>query len=418
MGKQIFRKAALDRLSSPEELDTLTQVTRPTGWLALLAVGLILGAALLWGVFGAIPTLVMGSGILIREGGVLDVVSLGGGQVTEVVVDVGEVVRRGQVVARVAQPVLLNEIHNAKAAWEEAKTQHEQLGSFHDKALALHRDTLAAKRKNLGTAIENYDVRRDFNADQLKKQEALLKDGLTTPEQVETIREKVASANEEIAQLRVQMDDIALQLQNREQEAQRDVLQSQHEVDGLLRQVKFLENQLSVDSRVVSMYAGRVVEVKADVGDVLTQRSPILSLEPSRETLLAVIYVSHAEGKMVRAGMEIDICPTTAKREEYGGIVGLVRHVAEYPASNEGMLRTLGANQALVQDLSQGGAPIEIRADLIPDASTASGYKWTSSSGPSMTISSGTRCAGLVTVESRRPISLVIPYVKETLAIY
>jgi len=418
MGKQIFRKAALDRLSSPEELDTLTQVTRPTGWLALLAVALILAAALVWGFLGAIPTLVTGSGMLIRRGGVLDVVSISGGQVTEVVADVGETVRRGQVVARVAQPVLLNEIHNSKAAWEEAKTQHEQLRSFHDKALALLRDTLAAKRKNLGTAIKNYEVRRDFNADQLKKQEALLKDGLTTPEQVETIRDKVASANQEIAQLRVQMDDIDLELQNKEQEAQRDVLQSQHEVDRLLRQVRFQENQLAVDSRVVSMYDGRIVEVKADVGDVVTQSSPILSLEPARETLMAVVYVPHAEGKKVQTGMAIDICPTTVTREEYGAIIGLVTHVAEYPASTEGMLRTLGANQVLVQDLSQGEAPIEIRADLVPDANTTSGYKWTSSTGPDMSIASGTRCDGLITVKSRRPISMVIPYVKEKLGIY
>jgi len=35
----IFRQAALDRLSSPEQLDRLMQVTLPTGWIALVAPG-------------------------------------------------------------------------------------------------------------------------------------------------------------------------------------------------------------------------------------------------------------------------------------------------------------------------------------------------------------------------------------------
>jgi hypothetical protein len=37
MDKPLFRQAALERLSSPEQLDQLVRVTHPLGWLALLA---------------------------------------------------------------------------------------------------------------------------------------------------------------------------------------------------------------------------------------------------------------------------------------------------------------------------------------------------------------------------------------------
>jgi hypothetical protein len=63
----MFRKAALDRLSSPEELDQLLRVTRPRSWVALLALGGLLVAGLLWGVFAVIPTPVSGQGV--RLGG-------------------------------------------------------------------------------------------------------------------------------------------------------------------------------------------------------------------------------------------------------------------------------------------------------------------------------------------------------------
>ena len=47
-GKQVFRKSVMDRLSSPEELNDYLQVTRPSVWIALVAVILILAGALFW----------------------------------------------------------------------------------------------------------------------------------------------------------------------------------------------------------------------------------------------------------------------------------------------------------------------------------------------------------------------------------
>ena len=56
MQSKLFRKAALERLSSPEQLDQLMQITNSKGWVALIALAAILVAALLWAIFGRIPT--------------------------------------------------------------------------------------------------------------------------------------------------------------------------------------------------------------------------------------------------------------------------------------------------------------------------------------------------------------------------
>lgn len=60
----MFRKVALDRLSSPEELDQLPRVTSPRSWLALLALGILLAVALAWSGFATIPITVTGRGVL------------------------------------------------------------------------------------------------------------------------------------------------------------------------------------------------------------------------------------------------------------------------------------------------------------------------------------------------------------------
>ena len=46
--KQVFRKSVMDRLSSPEELNEYLHVTRPSVWIALVAVIIILVGALIW----------------------------------------------------------------------------------------------------------------------------------------------------------------------------------------------------------------------------------------------------------------------------------------------------------------------------------------------------------------------------------
>ncbi len=68
----IFRKKLLDKLKSPEQLDTLLTVTSPRSWLALLAFVLLLGAVLVWGFVSTIQTTVTGSGVLTTTGGAGD----------------------------------------------------------------------------------------------------------------------------------------------------------------------------------------------------------------------------------------------------------------------------------------------------------------------------------------------------------
>ena len=67
--ERIFRKVALERLSSPEQLDQLVPLTSPIGWTAVIAIAALVAAAIGWSIFGVLPTSVNGSGILVSRGG-------------------------------------------------------------------------------------------------------------------------------------------------------------------------------------------------------------------------------------------------------------------------------------------------------------------------------------------------------------
>ena len=110
MKKGVFREISLERLASPEQLDQLMSVTSPRAWLSLLGIAAILLTALVWGIFGSIPNTTSGEGILIRSGGVQTISHPTGGQITDIRVEAGDTVKRGDVVARIAQPELVEQI--------------------------------------------------------------------------------------------------------------------------------------------------------------------------------------------------------------------------------------------------------------------------------------------------------------------
>ena len=80
------------------------------------------------------------------------------------------------------------------------------------------------------------------------------------------------------------------------------------------------------------------------------------------------------------------------------------------------MMRVL-KNDRLVQSLSGQDAPYEVRVDLVVDPSTVSQYRWTSSGGPPVKVASGTLATANVAVATRRPIEMVIPFVKQAVGL-
>lgn len=311
MASEIYRKVSLERLSSPEQLDTLMTVTSPRSWIALTAVGMLVAAAIIWGVVGSIPTKLSYPGILLKSGGIQRVIAASGGQITDIRVVDDDFIRKGQVVARIAQPQMVDQINNARGQLSAAVNSRADAGI--------------------------------------------------------------------IRQLQLKVNQ--------------------------------LEAQLETASRVVSPVSGRIVEVKASRGDFVTPGETLVSMEPTGEEikdLEAVLYVRVEDAKKIEPGMAVNIALSSIKKEEYGLLLGRVTSVPKYPQSLAGMMKTLG-NEELVKQLVGMGAPVEVHIDIIPDARTVSGYKWTTPAGPPVKLNSGTLVNGSIIVKTQRPLALIFP---------
>jgi multidrug efflux pump subunit AcrA (membrane-fusion protein) len=95
----MFRKEALEKLSTPEQLDQMLKVTSPKGWLALLGVGVLIGAVLVWSILGSIPSTIKGQGILIRGDAVQLIDTPQAGRVGKILVQSGDNIQPNQLIA-------------------------------------------------------------------------------------------------------------------------------------------------------------------------------------------------------------------------------------------------------------------------------------------------------------------------------
>ncbi|HVR98686.1 MAG TPA: NHLP bacteriocin system secretion protein [Thermoanaerobaculia bacterium] len=412
----IFRKVSLERLSSPEQLDQLMQVTNPRGWLALAGFGALLLTAVFWGFFGSIPTEAAGEGILLRRGGVSNLVAPESGQVQEILVVVGDEIHKGQVVARIRQEELLRQIQDTRAKLAGARTEHRDLLRFAGEQSRLRDRDLAQKRANFERSIVTYQKDVELARERLRAEQELLKDGLVTRQTLVASEQRLNDAQDRLASARVELNGLELSRLEAEQQVDQQIEVRQARIRDLDLELRERQARLEESARVVSSRGGRVLELLVDRGDVVTPGTPLLNLEVSSRDLMAVLFVPASAGKKVQPGMTARVTPSTVQREEYGFIQGKVVWTAEFPSSQRGMVRLLG-NEALVQKLMAEGPPIQINVALEQDPRTPTGYHWSSSTGPNLRISSGTLAAGSVILRRERPIALVLPAVREKLGL-
>lgn len=136
-GKEIFSQEALDKMRSPEKLDTVLPITAPISWMGLIAVAVMLFAVVLWSIFGSFTVKADGMGLIMDTGGVVNVTSVSGGKLDKIYVHSGDKVEKGERIAHVEQ------------AQESAATRMAQYGP-----------ELATSGRDAMNRVQEYDMRR------------------------------------------------------------------------------------------------------------------------------------------------------------------------------------------------------------------------------------------------------------------
>jgi len=411
-----FREAAVRQLSSPRHLDRYLSVASPANWLILVAVLLMFGATAAWSWKGAVTKTATGRGILVGSGGLVSVNAVSSGQVVEVMVKPGESVRAHQVIARIGNPLLTEQVRLAEMALAEACREADRNVGLRGETARIQIQAQEAQWRNLETEISELEHQTVFATEQASNQQKLFDEGLTIKSTLIAAQEKLSAIRADIARHHSQIE----QLQSERFAAQAGVAHadaaSQEHVAGLVRSLAALREELRQTTSVTSAYGGRVIESRIYPGATVTPGAPLVTIQPSEDVLQAILYIPSKQAKYVVPGMEAQLSPSNTRPEEQGYLRATVDTVSPFPVSPLAITRRL-ENEALTTAMTSEGPVTEVHLTLRRDAESPGGYEWSSRQGGRIALSGGTLCTARIVVGQQRPLTLAVPALKEAFGV-
>ncbi|WP_411868945.1 NHLP bacteriocin system secretion protein [Vulcanococcus limneticus] len=375
------------------------------------------GALLLWGLFWPVPTEVMGRGVLVypNNAGLLD--ARAGGQVRRIHVQVGEPVRRGQVLMELYLPVLERQLQQQRGNL----AQLERINRDLDRRDRLR---LTTEQLSVDTALAKLrDDRRRFQrlqatyADKLRSLEWLAKREVVAPlsSAVVATEQGFTSTSVDLDQVAINEKAVLTDYQKVKLQIESEAQQRRYQIGDLKRQIRVTEARIAYDGQVEAERDGTVLDLQVIPGQTVGTGQRLgtigraIAAGAPQPPLMAVAYFAPADARRLPLGLPVEVVPMWNQRGRFGGIVGTVSRVLTLPATQDDISTTIG-NPQLARELSKGGPVMRADIRLLRDPRSTDGYRWTLSGGSGVfPVREGLTVSSHAYVEWRSPISYVIP---------
>ena len=385
---------------------------------SLAGVGALFGA---WLLFWPVPTEVEGRGVLIypNNAGILN--ARAGGQVLSINTQVGQPVRKGQVLMTLYLPVLERKLDQQKGNLRQLVRQNKELDqrdALRIRTAKLALDTALAKLDEDETRFSRLQETYSSKVDNLN--------WLARKEVVAPLSQVVVATEQGLTTTSVQLDDIKIQRRDQTTNFQQIKLNIENEqldrrfqIDDLKRAIKVMEARIAFDGTVTAVRSGTVLDLQViqgqtvktgdRLGTIGRSSRPPKDVSATGGDLIAVSYFSPADARRLPVGLPVEVVPLWNQRGRFGGIVGKVRSVLTLPATQEDISTTIGNNQ-LAEALVKHGPVMRAEIELDRHSSTDDGYRWTLSRGSGVfPIREGLTVDTFAYVEWRSPVTYVLP---------
>jgi HlyD family secretion protein len=424
MGSEIFRKIALERLSTPEQLDQALAlaptINKITIYTTLFVIILIILASFLV----SVPIMAKGQGIVMATEGVAEISAQHAGRVRQMFVSPGQHVSSGQIIAELVQPEQEDTLKTIQSELSDVIEQKRKISEFHYRDAQVQLSQRQQRKRELKQRILSTSQRIKWLEERQQQDEILVKDGFLSRNKLQDTRTELLQTQDRLAELDSQLRSIEVEETVDNHARQREILELELRLASLRHRIGEIQEKLHRESKITSLHEGVIAELKVNAGDVISAGTPIVALLPEKRNdefkqkknpTAIIAYLAPGEAKKVKSEMQARVTPNNFKKEEFGSIVASVISVSTIPATSEGMQRVL-RNRQLVQSLVQNTTPIEVLLKLEPDEENPSGLRWTSR-GPDTTIDFGTMVEVEVVVKRVRLIVLILPALERWLAL-
>lgn len=159
---------------------------------------------------------------------------------------------------------------------------------------------------------------------------------------------------------------------------------------------------------VISPFAGQVVSIAVSTGQVIGTGTPVVTMERTGgdDRLVAMLFVSSANVAGIFPGESVRLAVSSAPAAAFGLLRGRVAAVSQYPLTGLEISALVGGDLP-IGPLQVGGAPYLVTVSLVTDHKTATGYAWTTASGPPTALALQVPATGTVILGSFAPITLL-----------
>jgi len=192
--------------------------------------------------------------------------------------------------------------------------------------------------------------------------------------------------------------------------------------DDILEQINMLLNSPETDEKLISdlrnEYERRSLIVSPVSGIVISAKTVnetvssvdvvvrIVKQEKYADDKQIICYIPITTAKKLVEGMEVQVSPDFAPREEYGYMLGHITSIGTYPVSETDVLSAVGSPQYATGLLPKENS-VEVRVTLTVDPDSMNKVKWSNKKGESIPLSIGTNCNMLIIVKKYKPYELI-----------
>ncbi len=413
-----LREPALKGINSSEQFDQRIRVIPPATRLLAVSAAIVCLAALVWAVFGEIPTRVMGRGVVLSaQEGNFSIAAIAAGPVVEVLVKPGDRVVAGQPIAIVEQKLLLTQIENALAELERLEANLALLKAANAAQIASSDEAALRQLAAIDEQVAANEVRRGRLQELVAAYSSLRSRGMISQSEFIARQEQYDLTALDLANARARKVEVELAAATKRDNVADIERQKQAEIDLKKAGVDRLRVEMEVGSFVRAPISGLIREIRLGQGDVAAAGAVVATVGPDRQSHFQVVTLLRGKTrKRAAVGMEAHIVPDSIKKEEYGSMKGRVTAISDVDVSVQ-HVEQIVHNDQLTRNLFGGEPALLAHVELFPSRNNPSGFEWWSGSGPPYRITAGSVATVDIIVERVRPITMIIPALRKLLSL-
>lgn len=403
----MFRKKALERLSSPEQLDKLLIIVKPSGWLALLTtIGIIIGVAI-WASQTLIPIQIDTRGIIITPDGLFKVRAKLPGVVQEIFIKKGDFISAGTPIVR---------LYNKELEFELLQTEAEieALTKFLKHPNPVNAPEIISSQTidNLNTTLKKIIKERNVAIAQEEEALASMENNLLSEkiskEDLENQRKKIKALRDKLQQEQASFNQMMTELEEAQNASTIDYLQARllekEEIKAtLVTQIQ----SLTMESPV----SGVVLRLNTTEGQMIQSGQNVLTLEQpfkKGESHVIVGFIPVDLKGIILPDMPVKISLPPTNDSEFESIEGVVTHVSPYAVSEAEIEKSTISDKWANYLLPSTQVPsLEIVVTPLEDINEINYKKQFKNTPMTPVIESGEVCDLKITISQKRPLSFL-----------